>query len=63
VRQPVKAVEVDGDSKMTFAFPMNWSGATKYNLLVSIPEGFKTLQSAAEIMDENSPAIEFVPKA
>ncbi len=50
------------DLQMTFILPINWSGGQNYNLVITIPEGYRSLQSHTEWMDNKIPIIEFIPK-
>jgi hypothetical protein len=56
-----KQLTIPQDAKFRFALPINWSSPVKYNLFVTIPDGFKSLQSTEEMFKENTTIIEFIP--
>lgn len=54
--------QVKEDYKINFFLPINWASAPKYNLLVAIPEGFRSLQPSSSWTEDTTPLIEFIPK-
>jgi hypothetical protein len=50
------------DLQMTFILPINWSAGQNYNFIITIPEGYRSLQSHTEWMENKIPIIEFIPK-
>lgn len=53
---------ITSDSKIHFELPINWASSPKYNLSVTIPPGYISLQSFEVWSDEKTTLIEFVPK-
>ena len=54
--------EIPSDARIHFELPINWLSSPKYNLEVSIPAGYISLQSFRKWSDERTTLIEFVPK-
>lgn len=54
--------KIDSEAHIRFQLPINWVSSPKYNLEVSIPPGFISLQPFQVWSDEKTNLIEFVPK-
>lgn len=57
--QPASTSQIE---KFRFILPIDWTTPYKYDLVVSIPEGFRSLQSIEDMLKESTSLIEFIPK-
>lgn len=50
------------DYTFNYILPINWASDDRYNLTVTIPQGFRALQSQSSWLKKETPLIEFIPK-